>query len=77
MHRALILIIAINKFLISGDLKSPAEFLGYELGDYFTAHHKVVAYYEHVAKENSNVKTIFYGETYERRPLMTAIYLAI
>ena len=73
MRKALILIIAINKVLISGDLKSPAEFLGYELGDYFTAHHKVVAYYEHVAKENSNVKTIFYGETYERRPLMTAI----
>ena len=32
-----------------------------------------MAYYEHVAKENSNVKTIFYGETYERRPLMTAV----
>lgn len=52
-------------------LKSPADFLGYELGEHFTYHHKVVSYFEHAAAAMpNNVKTIQYGQTYERRPLM-------
>lgn len=49
--------------------KSPKEFLGYELGDRFSRHHQVVAYFKHVAKNNSNVRIEKYGETYEKRPL--------
>ena len=50
-------------------VKSPDDFLGYELGDRFTNHHKVVEYFQHIAESNDNVKLIQYGETYEKRPL--------
>ncbi len=52
--------------------QSPKEFLGYDLGDRFTPHHRVVAYFEHVAANNSNVQLEKYGESVERRPLMVA-----
>ena len=54
-------------------LKSPDEFLGYELGTRFTPHHKVVAYYEHVAAQLTNVKIHQYGQTNELRPLIAAL----
>ncbi|MEM6524767.1 MAG: M14 family metallopeptidase [Bacteroidota bacterium] len=53
--------------------KSPAEFLGYELGERFTRHHKVVDYFKHLAENSSKVKLHQYGETYENRPLMAAL----
>ncbi len=52
-------------------LKSPAEFLGYELGSKFTPHHRVVDYCEHLAQHAKNqVKLQYYGKTYEDRPLL-------
>lgn len=55
-------------------LQSPEEFLGYELGDRFTRHHRVVEYFQHVTTARpNNVKFIQYGETYEHRPLIVAI----
>ena len=54
-------------------LQSPAEFLGYELGDRFTHHYRVVEYFKHVDDAAGNVKVIQYGETYEHRPLLYAI----
>ncbi len=56
--------------------KSPKDFLGYELGDRFTQHHKVVSYFKHIADVNANVNLIKYGETYERRPLHLAFITA-
>ena len=56
-----------------GVLQSPAEFLGYELGDRFTRHDKVIAYFKHVDEATANVKVMQYGETYEHRPLVYAI----
>ena len=53
--------------------KSPEEFLGYKLGERFTPHHRVVAYFEHLAATMSHVKLVYYGETYEHRPLFVAI----
>ena len=55
-------------------LKSPAEFLGYELGERFTLHQKVAEYYRHVADVLPNAEIFPYGETYEGRPLF---YLVI
>ena len=52
-------------------IKSPAEFLGYELGDHFTYHHQVVDYFQYVAETSSMVDLEFYGKTNERRPLLT------
>ena len=60
-------------FLYSQDIKSPSEFLGYELGTEFSRHHEVVAYYEYLAeKVPNNVTLQYYGKTNERRPLLVA-----
>jgi len=54
-------------------LQSPKEFLGYEPGEAFTRHHRVVEYFKNVDETMPNVKLIQYGETYERRPLVIAL----
>jgi hypothetical protein len=54
-------------------LLSPKEFLGYELGERFTRHHRVVEYFRHVADVMENVSVTQYGETYEYRPLIYAV----
>ncbi len=56
--------------------KSPAAFLGYELGEQFSQHYQVLNYFNHVADHNSNVKLLTYGETYEKRPLTLAFISA-
>jgi hypothetical protein len=53
-----------------GQIQSPAEFLGYDLGDSFTRHHKVVEYYQQLAAADPDrVVLEKYGETHEGRPL--------
>jgi len=73
MRKASINIFFIFSILFAGDLKSPGEFLGYNLGDQFTYHHRVVSYVEHVAASRLNVTLQHYGKTYEQRPLLVAI----
>ncbi|UII80236.1 M14 metallopeptidase family protein [Flagellimonas sp. CMM7] len=74
MTRLLLLFFTFISFSISAQqLKSPSDFLGYELGTEFTRHHEVVDYYEYLAKEASDrVKLTVYGQTNERRPLILA-----
>ncbi|MEE9409255.1 MAG: M14 metallopeptidase family protein [Polaribacter sp.] len=55
--------------IFSQTIKSPSEFLGYEIGARFTRHHKVVDYFKYVSNTLSNVKLEKYGETNENRPL--------
>ena len=54
-------------------LLSPDEFLGYELGERFTPHHRMVDYFRHVDAAITNVEVRQYGETYEHRPLIYAV----
>ncbi len=54
-------------------LQSPAEFLGYEIGEQFTRHADVVNYFNHVANNSNMVTYHNYGKTNERRPLTYAI----
>ena len=61
----LISIITLN----SQTLKSPSEFLNYELGSRFTRHHLVIDYFKEIASKSANVKLMKYGETNEFRPL--------
>ncbi|NAS29763.1 zinc carboxypeptidase [Flavobacteriaceae bacterium R38] len=57
----------------SQTIKSPSEFLGYELGSRFTRHHQVVDYYKHIAANAaSNMKLQSYGKTNEQRELLVA-----
>lgn len=68
---SLILLVSIS--VSAQQLKSPSEFLGYELGTQFTRHHEVVDYYEYLAdSEPDRVKLTVYGKTNERRPLILA-----
>jgi len=53
-----------------GSIQSPKEFLGYELGERFTPHHRLVDYAEHIAEHSDRVVLTYYGETYEHRPLI-------
>ncbi len=55
------------------EIKSPSEFLGYDLGTEFTRHHQVVDYYEYLAEIASDrVQLQEYGKTNEHRPLLLA-----
>jgi len=59
---------------VSAQVKSPDQFLGYELGSHFTPHFKVAEYFRQTALASSkNVKLIEYGKTNEGRPLMVAV----
>ena len=59
--------------LVFAQLKSPSEFLGYEIGTQFSRHADVVAYFEHVAANSEMVKYTDYGKTNERRRLTYAV----
>lgn len=70
-HFLLLVSLSLSLLTTAQDLKSPSEFLGYELGTQFTRHHQVVDYYEYLAEAASDrVKLQEYGQTNERRPLL-------
>lgn len=73
MTRNLTLFVFLFPFLIFGQLKSPSEFLGYEIGTQFSRHADVVGYFEHVAANSEMVKYSDYGKTNERRRLTYAV----
>ncbi len=77
MLRVLILLAVLSSVTTIGfsqkKLMSPSEFLGYELGERFTRHHRVMEYYQHVADVMENIDLVKYGETYEHRPLVYAV----
>ncbi len=64
-------------FMLTGSafaqLQSPVEFLGYELGEKWTPHYKVVNYFQHVAEESPMVSLTQYGTTNEGRELVYAV----
>ena len=59
--------------LISQNLQSPEQFLGYEIGTQFTRHADVVNYFKHVAENSELVTYSSYGKTNENRPLTYAV----
>ncbi|WP_313114503.1 M14 metallopeptidase family protein [Aequorivita sediminis] len=73
MNRFLTILFLIFPVFIFAQLKSPAEFLGYEIGTQFSRHADVVAYFEHVAENSALVQYSDYGTTNERRRLTYAI----
>ncbi|MFC4094627.1 M14 family metallopeptidase [Euzebyella saccharophila] len=69
----LILALFLGALTFAQNFKSPAEFLGYEMGEKFTRHHRVMDYFEHLGETNADrVQLMEYGTTYEDRPLMLA-----
>jgi hypothetical protein len=57
-------------FSASAQIPSPQEFLGYNLGDRFTRHSRVIDYFEEVAEAADHISLVTYGETNEHRPLV-------
>jgi hypothetical protein len=65
-----LLIIIVSRLSINGQaIKSPDEFLGYELGTQFTFHQRAVDYFKYVADTSPLADYISYGTTYEGRNL--------
>ncbi len=64
-----ILLLLITTSTAFAQLQSPAEFLGYELGEQWTPHYKVYNYFHHVAQNSDMVAIEDYGMTYEGREL--------
>lgn len=63
--------------VLNAQIKSPDEFLGYELGAHFTPHYKVADYFKQTAVASpKNIKLIEYGKTNEGRPLLAAVISA-
>lgn len=69
----LLCLLAIPASSLYGQLQSPADFLGYEIGERWTPHHRVMQYVKHVAEESELVKVESYGTTYEHRELVYLI----
>lgn len=73
MKKFLLSLLFILPTLVIAQLKSPSEFLGYELGSQFTRHHQVLDYYEYLAEQEPNRMVLKdYGLTNERRRLVLA-----
>jgi len=66
----LFLLVSVSLF---SQIKSPSEFLGYEIGTQFTRHADIVNYFKYVAAESNMVQYDTYGKTNERRPLTYAV----
>lgn len=54
-------------------IPSPKEFLGYELGEEYTFHHQVMAYFEKLAEVSNKITFHEYARTYENRSLNYAL----
>src|SRR5882724_9335965 len=60
-------------YSLQAQVKSPEEFLGYKIGSRYTAHWKIVNYFQSIAAASpAMVKLQQYGETNEGRPLLLA-----
>lgn len=60
-------------FASAQTVKSPDEFLGYQLGDRFTRHHEMIDYFKYIDAQYPNVQITHYGKTNEDRPLIYTI----
>ena len=74
--RRTILNVVLTLFAFSATAQStiptPEEFLGYRIGDRFTPHHRILAYFDELARRSPLVSVEQIGETYEHRPLVLA-----
>src|SRR5210317_810807 len=74
MKRILPMLLLLISFNFNAqEIKSPSEFLGYELGTRFTYHHQVADYYHYLSDgAKDRVQLIEYGKTNEGRSLLLA-----
>ncbi len=53
-------------------LRTPAQFVGHELGSQYTYHYRIAEYFQYMAQASKKIKLLPYGTTNEGRPLMAA-----
>ncbi|MDB5031010.1 M14 metallopeptidase family protein [Mucilaginibacter sp.] len=78
MSRRILLIFIYVSCVLSAfaqNIKSPSQFLGYEIGTQFTYQQRIADYFKYIATESKNVKLVQYGSTNEGRPLV-AMFIA-
>jgi len=73
MSKYITLLFLFVSALAIAQLRSPSDFLGYEIGTEFSRHADVVKYFDHVAANSDMVTYQTYGKTNERRSLTYAI----
>ena len=64
-----VVLVLITLTSFSQNIKSPSEFLGYDIGSRFTRHHQILEYFEYISEHSDLVNFEFYGKTYEWRKL--------
>lgn len=73
MKRLFVIVLLLIAQVGSGQVPSPRQFLGYEPGEQFTPHYKIVDYFKAVSTAVPGmVKIESYGKTYEGRELLVA-----
>ena len=75
MSRRALLSVVVTTLLATAavaQVPSPEEFLGYRIGDRFTPHHRILDYFNELAKQSNLVTMRRIGSTYEDRPLVLA-----
>jgi hypothetical protein len=82
MKKCIAVILFINLFLnfeirSQDRVISPAEYLGYNLGEAFTPHYKVTGYLEKVSGQSTLAEFRRYGNSYEGRPLSVIIISSV
>jgi hypothetical protein len=54
-------------------IPTPAEYLGYKLGEKFTTYDRILAYFGELTKRSPRITLQSFGQTYEGRPLVLAV----
>ena len=63
MIRFFTFLIVFMTFNLNAQIKSPSEFLGYDIGTQFTRHADVVNYFYYIAENSDLVTYVSYGKT--------------
>ena len=72
IRRSVALLLLLLSFSAFAQIPTPEEFLGYGMGERFTPHHRILAYFEVLTRRSPLITMRQIGETYEHRPLVLA-----
>lgn len=62
-----------NQVTYKKEVPTPAEHLGYNVGEWHVSHDQLVSYFNALAQKSPRVKYQIYGRTHEGRPMTVAI----
>ena len=74
---ALLFAVICSVTAIAKKIQSPKEFLGYQLGEQFTPHSKVLDYFKYISMTAKNARLVEYGKSVEGRTLLVTFIASI